>query len=293
MSARKRKFSSEILPVFQSIQGQKQTPSFPRYTHILIHIKPILSEGKRSVWSSLIADLYKVAALAESITQQRPRTNKDWLPVADTLDREGVNLWNVSGPIRGGADDASREVVAALRYAGFRLIEAGLEQKQFVETLIHVLQLASKAAASLSEIGRHDVAANILACAAKYEEQLRTAEDTLDIHQQAKAQAVTLYYSSRMEAAWREGNDGVADFMLQKITDNDQRLPLLLPRDRESLASKLLEIGKAVLKSAHQTEPGAARGKYQTAVKWIQKAFAVIEQSEDVGAAPTLGNLKV
>ncbi|THG97385.1 hypothetical protein EW026_g4602 [Hermanssonia centrifuga] len=111
-----------------------------------------------------------------------------------------------------------------------------------------------------------------------------------------------------MEAAWREGNDGVADFMLQKITgmmvgfwtfqeltectDNDQRLPLLLPRDRESLASKLLEIGKAVLKSAHQTEPGAARGKYQTAVKWIQKAFAVIEQSEDVGAAPTLGNLK-
>ena len=74
----------------------------------------------------------------------------------------GVNLWNASSPIRDENDDASREVVAAcesyvygaiaiitplmypttlpnrtvgaVRFAGFRLIEAGLEQKQTVES---------------------------------------------------------------------------------------------------------------------------------------------------------------
>ena len=66
---------------------------------MLIHIKPRLNETKRSAWPSLIPDLNKVAALAEAITQQRPRTSKDWLPVADTLDREGVCSLSISGAV--------------------------------------------------------------------------------------------------------------------------------------------------------------------------------------------------
>jgi hypothetical protein len=68
----------------------------------------------------------------------------------------------------------------------------------------------------------------------QFEELLRNADDSHGLHQQAKAHATIVYYSSRMEAvsypigefakpadiqqAWREGNDGVANFMLQKIT---------------------------------------------------------------------------
>lgn len=59
---------------------------------ILVKIKPRLSENKRSGGTSLISDLHKLAALAESITQHRPRTNQDWLSVSDTLDREGMCL---------------------------------------------------------------------------------------------------------------------------------------------------------------------------------------------------------
>ena len=71
----------------------------------------------------------------------------------------------------------------------------------------------------------------------QFEESLRNVDDSQGLHQQAKARATIVYYSSRMEAvsdlnrgtalfgdlgvfpqAWREGNDSVANFMLQKIT---------------------------------------------------------------------------
>src|SRR5579872_5962950 len=86
--------------------------------------------------------------------------------------------------------------------------------------------------------------------APQFEEGLRNAADPNGLHQRAKIQAMLVYYSSRMEAvsflccardldpgffvspswavehegltfgstqAWRESNDGVAEFMLQKI----------------------------------------------------------------------------
>ncbi|KAJ3558726.1 hypothetical protein NM688_g744 [Phlebia brevispora] len=257
MSAKKRKIQA-IQHIIQPIQD------------ILIDIKPKLTEAKRSAWPSLIPDLNKLAALAESITQQCPRSNKDWMVwLRRSIEANaGVNLWNASGPIKDGTDGVSREVVAA--------------------SLIHVLQLASKAGASLSDVGRHDVAASILACAAKYEEQLRTADDDQNQHQLARVQAVTLYLSCRMEAAWREGNEGVAEFMLQKIIENDQRLRLLPTRDCESLASKLLEIGKDTLKGAQGTSD---KTKFQDAIKWTQKAFAVVEYCENTGET-SLGDLK-
>lgn len=56
----------------------------------LVHIKPKLSESKRSAWPLLIPDLDKIAALGEAISKGRPRTNKDWKDKADALDREGA-----------------------------------------------------------------------------------------------------------------------------------------------------------------------------------------------------------
>lgn len=169
MSARKRK-AAAIQPIFREIQD------------LLLVIKPRLGEAKRSAWSLLIPDLDKVASRAEAISQQRPKANKDWQDVADTLDREGVYLWNAASTIKGAESDVGPEVVAALRMAGFRLIEAGLENHQPFEGLVHVLRLASKAGASLSEVGRHDVAASILACAAKVPEHpSASTERTSDV----------------------------------------------------------------------------------------------------------------
>ncbi|KAH9947352.1 meiosis protein SPO22/ZIP4 like-domain-containing protein [Amylocystis lapponica] len=289
MSARKRKLPSGLAQLFDAIND------------ILVPIKPKLNETKPGALLAIRSDLHQIAVLAQSFSQQRPRSNKDWLHHADSLDREGVNLWNASALIREATDDDARAVFAALRLAGFRLIEAGLEHKLGIDTLIHVLGLASKAGAGLSEIGSNDLAASVLGSAAKYEEALRNAEDPQRLHAQAKARTTVLYYSSRMEAvgvgvatlvlkrplivcrqAWREGNDGVADFMLQKATENDQHLSLLLPRDRELLAAKLLAIGKSLLRtSSRDGNPATPHGGTRDSVKWMQKAFAIVEHLDD------------
>ncbi|KAL4254899.1 Sporulation-specific protein 22/ZIP4 [Abortiporus biennis] len=278
MSARKRKSPADVQPIFDSIQD------------VLVDIKPKLAENRRPSSSSvkIIEDLHKVATLAESLSHRRPRTHKDWSTLADALDREGVNLWNVSGQVRSSEDDASRSLFAALRLAGFRLIEAGLEQKPSIETLIHVLQLASKTSASLSEIGRNDVAATVLTCAAKYEEDLKIADDAEGLHQQNAARAIVLFYSSRLEAAWREHNESVADYMLQKINENDNRLGQLPARDKAALATKLLEIGKSSLRQQPDITDTV---QAENSVRWMQKAFSIIEKM-DSSEVPGLPELK-
>ncbi|KAH8101409.1 hypothetical protein BXZ70DRAFT_1007244 [Cristinia sonorae] len=249
MSARKRKQSQDLQPVFNAIQD------------ILISIKPKLTEAslkRSSPHSVLLEDLQKLTTLAESFTQNRPRANKECLPLADALDREGVHLWNVSGQLRDVEDDAMLQVFAA--------------------SLCHVLLIASKAGANLSEIGRNDAAASVLTCAAKYEENLKSIGDAQGEQlEQAKARATVLYHSSRMEAACREGNDGVADFMLQKIIENERRLSLLQPRDRMALAAKLLEIGKTFLRNSRVNSAAVEPTRAQDSVKWLQKSFSIIE----------------
>lgn len=64
------------------------------------------------------------------------------------------------------------------------------------------------------------------------------------------------------------------------------------------LAAKILEIGKAILKAARvstdaDAEPGASDPKRaHDAVKWIKKAFALVEKMEDAATAG-LADLKV
>ncbi|KAH9891162.1 meiosis protein SPO22/ZIP4 like-domain-containing protein [Cubamyces lactineus] len=203
----------------------------------------------------------------KSISRHRPRAKKDkqWAQRADDLDSEGVTLWNASVVQKDVPDDAYRTVCAAIRVPPGHASEKGLAYiRPFPPALIHVLQLASKAGASL---------------AAKYVDLLGAADDPENGYAQARARAIILYYSSRMEAAFREGNSGVAEFMLEKVSENDQYLPLLTSSDRRTLAGKLLGIGKDMLRRNTQgehTENGAG-----DSVKWIQKAFSIIEPLED------------
>ncbi|KAK0232662.1 hypothetical protein IW262DRAFT_1260291, partial [Armillaria fumosa] len=250
--------------------------------------------------ASLVQNLHRVASLAESFTEQRPR---DCAELADGLDQEGanhlqmpriegVNLWNISSLVR---EDDGRAVVAALRLAAFRLVEAGLEPKPGIESypllaLLHVLQMASKTGATLSELGNIDRAGGVLTSAAKFEELLRNAPDPDGTHRQARTRAIVVYFSSRMEAAWKEGNHTVADFMSSKITDDDQRLALLPPHDRTLLATKFHGIGKAILKS-HATSDNNGT-KPADAVGWLQKAFTMADQLDD-SAMSGLPQLKV
>jgi len=93
-----------------------------------------------------------------------------------------------------------------------------------------VLQLASKTGMALADLGNISVAASVLSSAAKFEDQLKTANDPEGIHQQAIACATVVYHCGRMEAAWKEGNHTVAEYMSRKITDDSQRLCLLPPQ---------------------------------------------------------------
>lgn len=112
---------------------------------LLIQIKPKLS-GDKANDPTLVTQLHGLANLAESFTEQRPRSNKTWLHLADNLDREGeylccvtfqpfvipvplnttvsphspaslgVNLWNTSGIIRQGKDQRHLKLFAAREY---------------------------------------------------------------------------------------------------------------------------------------------------------------------------------
>ncbi|KAG2135130.1 meiosis protein SPO22/ZIP4 like-domain-containing protein [Suillus clintonianus] len=230
---------------------------------LLIKTKPKLKDAITTKDETITRDLHKIASLAQIFTEQRLKTSKN-SQLSDLLDQEGVNLWNASGVVRQGSAHDSRAVVAALRLAGFRLMEAGLEPKPDAEALLHILQIASKTGATLSELGHNDTASSVLGCAAKYEEALRNIDDPSGTNHQAKACVTAVYLSTRMEAAWREGNEGLAAFMADKIT--------------ETLATKLLDIGKSLLRSCYQDSKSAPEeNKAQDAIRWMQKAFSVIE----------------
>ncbi|KAI6000917.1 meiosis protein SPO22/ZIP4 like-domain-containing protein, partial [Pisolithus marmoratus] len=244
-------------------------------------IKPKLADIPSSSsidTASVVKDLNQIASLAKSFSDQRLKWGND-AHLADLLDQQGVNLWNASGLFRRDSD--GRAIVAALRLAGFRLMEAGLESEPSIQALLRMLQVASKTGSALSELGNSESAASVLTCAAKFEEALRNHSDPDRTYEHSKARVTTLYFSSRMEAAWREKNEGLAMFMADKITDNDKQLALLSIRDRELLAAKLLDIGKSILRTCHQGGKLMAEGnRAPDALRWMQKAFQVIEPLE-------------
>ncbi|EGN94196.1 hypothetical protein SERLA73DRAFT_115156 [Serpula lacrymans var. lacrymans S7.3] len=96
-----------------------------------------------------------------------------------------------------------------------------------------------------------------------------------------------------MEAAWREKNDGLATFMADKITGY-LRACFLTDHKREMLASKLLEIGKSFLRNSYQSSTGVRdiAVKALDAVRWMQKAFSVVEPM-DSSATAGIAELKV
>lgn len=59
---------------------------------LLIKTKLKLDDADGAVRVSVVKDLHQVAVLAESFTEQRPKSNKNWIHLADTLDREGLLL---------------------------------------------------------------------------------------------------------------------------------------------------------------------------------------------------------
>ena len=62
--------------------------------------------------------------------------------------------------------------------------------------------------------------------------------------------------------------------------------PFLFFFQRELLAGKILEIGKSILKSSARTSNDPTAGVVEAkraldAVRWIQKAFALVDKMED------------
>ncbi|KIJ97165.1 hypothetical protein K443DRAFT_258079 [Laccaria amethystina LaAM-08-1] len=122
MSTRKKKSITSLQQIYDSIM------------ELLLKVKPVLDNRKDQNWRVAVEDLNQVASLAESFSDQRPRSSKSWSHLADSLDQEGVNLWNTSGLIGKCEGDDARAHLAALRLAAFRLVEAGLETKPGIES---------------------------------------------------------------------------------------------------------------------------------------------------------------
>ncbi|KJA20853.1 hypothetical protein HYPSUDRAFT_68178 [Hypholoma sublateritium FD-334 SS-4] len=248
----------------------------------LAKVKPLLDDPKHPDWPSITQELTLVASQAECFTEQRLKSSRaTWSHLADSLDQEGVNIWNVSGLIQKGQGGQAQAHIAALRLAAFRLVEAGLEAKLRTETLVHMLQLASKAGSALSEIGDSAAALRVLTSAAKFEEQLKATNDPDETNRRATACAIVMYHSTRMEAAWKEGNHTAADYMSRKIVGT---LKLSL---RELLAHKFYHIGRSFL--TESTDEGSKAGD---AIQWLQRAFTIVDQLEDT-PTPGIPGLKV
>ncbi|CUA77764.1 hypothetical protein RSOLAG22IIIB_06771 [Rhizoctonia solani] len=261
----------------------------------LVAIKPQLLDLSSTDFASLETNLSRLNDLLDQFSSSRnvkKRTRND--EVADVLDREGVQLWNASILLRGiqvpGETESRKRVFASLRLAAFRLIEAGSDVPPTVESLIHLLQLASKTATALSECS-DDRARGVMMSAADYESQLKNLkEDDRDVP--SKESATAQYYCGRMDAAWKDGNESVAFFMLEQATD-ERRLDLVPSSDVEEILSRAIEIGKALLRQSWGNDLGAnaatpastqdltstADGKIAAvAVKWLQKTFQGLER---------------
>ncbi|KAH6905889.1 meiosis protein SPO22/ZIP4 like-domain-containing protein [Coprinopsis sp. MPI-PUGE-AT-0042] len=253
---------------------------------LLSTIKPQLQAYlKGSGPESTGRDLQKVANLAETFAETRSKGGKALAPLFDALDQEGVNLWNISSVIDKGDGDEHRTQVSNVRYAAFRLIEAGMEAKPSVETLLHIVQTASKTGLSLAEAGNIVIAGSVLTTAAKFEEMLRNACTSDDVHQRPVASATAMYLCSRMELAWKEGNLTLAEFMSKKIVEDAQRVSLLSMQVRKYLAVKLHNVGKSLLSDSAK--------KPSDAVEWLQRAFTLLDKLPEDALGTGIVELKI
>jgi len=105
--SRNKDSAGTILEIYDSIMER------------LSNLKPLLDGPKQSNGPALIRDLNHIARLAETFTERRAKANKTaWLPLADSLDREGVNLWNISGLIGKYPDNDGYEYTATRKFNG-------------------------------------------------------------------------------------------------------------------------------------------------------------------------------
>ncbi|KAF9527894.1 meiosis protein SPO22/ZIP4 like-domain-containing protein [Crepidotus variabilis] len=238
--------------------------------------KTMLDDHANKDWTQLTQELYKIGTLAETFTELRLSSQKEsWTDLVDFLDQEGVNLWNISGIIHKSPSGTQHMRIAALRFAAFRLIEAGLEAKPGLDTLIHVLQLANKTGAGLIEAGKAAVASSILKSAANYEESLRNRKWTDDTQRRAVASARLVFYSVRMEAAWTEGNHSLAVYLSEKIAEDSAHLNEISPSALEALIVQFHTFGRSLLKGGSSEGPRSS-----DAIQWLQKAFAMADTME-------------
>ncbi|KZO99626.1 hypothetical protein CALVIDRAFT_553111 [Calocera viscosa TUFC12733] len=254
--------------------------------NILARVMPCLSALDNISSSTLLHDINELVSLASTFTSVKPRVKSEWTTLADEVDKRGVELWNASTHLRSMESEnesAQVRVYANLRYAAYRLLEAGMEPEPTSERLVQMIHLASKAAGALTGIHELGSAKNILETAAKMEEQLQSSEAPDNAEPRKRAEALTAYYSERMETEMQANNESVAYFMLQQCTD-ETRLSMLPLSEIELLGTKVLNIGKKIMKGTW--DPDKDTGDNQeinakramSATKWFRAALQVLDR---------------
>ncbi|KAF2497692.1 SPO22-domain-containing protein [Lophium mytilinum] len=210
------------------------------------------------------------------------------------LDKVGTELWNTSTRLKReeSQEGSGKQVLCLLRAFAFLLLEsaaAGLKRKGATGAdgrdegaVVRLMKVALKSSRVCLEAGMVDVCAKVMERAATLELELVGEKETETDPEsdEASRKLRVEYMVLRSALAWRQGRMDIAEHMFSKAELSGHQLD---PATAESLSDLLYEIGKDQLK----------HGRYEAAVKWLERAHEVLGDHELERLSADAGELRL
>ncbi|TID24359.1 SPO22-domain-containing protein [Venturia nashicola] len=209
---------------------------------------------------SLIADLQEHV---QTLPIQAPSAR------VGEFNTKGTDLWNLSTRLSRCDDAPQKRLLCLLRVFAFGLLDcAQLRRSISSANCVRLLKVAFKAAkfCITSDALEHGI--KVLERVAAYLEEFDKMEEELSPEDTAlRAKLKSEYHILRTTLAWKSSKLDVAELMFKNITIAHIAAD---PASTEELADTLYEIGKDLF----------ARKQYETAVRWLGRAYDVLSEQE-------------
>ncbi|KIM34318.1 hypothetical protein M408DRAFT_19240 [Serendipita vermifera MAFF 305830] len=251
---------------------------YAKIIELLLVVQPSLAQAANKNTNEVVRTLHEIAKLAETFTTLRVSEHDDSVAaLLDRLDTEGVGLWNSATYLK-SSNGPPTSTFAAARYAGFRLIEAGLNDNPSEKVLVDVLELSSKVGMAFIDTDAA-MADKVLTDAAKYQLALSRIPAEQTERAQARARAVVLYWTARMEAEWKQGNLDMALHMMRQI--EDKQIEMMDPQNVEPVVGRIVDTAKSIAKGRNSDKDERdVVDRALKALEWMTRAFSIVDRHQ-------------